>query len=309
MNRTTLAAALLAAASVTACQPTTGPNSNLPSANANVAATPTPAPTVSANELIEKEKQLADAIRQKNWDAFSASVTDDMVYVTSNGAHDKAATLAGLRKLDMTEYTLTDFKVVNVDRDAAVVTYSSTAKGTYDGRPLPPGTMRESSAWVYRGGKWLNTYHQDTLVQPAPPPPASTPAPAASPAAASPAATPTPLPATATMTDRENHIWELLRQRQWDAFGALLADDMIEVEPDGVTNKAGTIDGVKRVNFTGTALSDFKEIKFDADAGLVTYVVKGSRDFGPQGARHTTVWVNRGGRWLAVFHQGTVIEP
>jgi hypothetical protein len=47
-------------------------------------------------------------------------------------------------------------------------------------------------------------------------------------------------------------------------------------------------------------------VKVDADATIVTYVVKGPRNaFGPKGARHTTIHANRSGRWLAVFHQGT----
>jgi hypothetical protein len=27
----------------------------------------------------------------------------------------------------------------------------------------------------------------------------------------------------------------------------------------------------------------------------------------PDGERQSTIWVNRGGKWLAVFHQGTTI--
>jgi hypothetical protein len=83
---------------------------------------------------------------------------------------------------------------------------------------------------------------------------------------------------------------------------------MIEVEPDGVYDKAGSVNGVRRLDFTGVTLSDFREVKIDADATLVTYLVRGPRGvFGPNGARHSTIHVNRAGRWLGVFHQGTPI--
>lgn len=312
MKRITLAAALLAAAACAACQPTTGPNANQPAGNSTPQSTPTPAPTVSAGELIDREKQLSEAVRSKNLEAFSASVTDDMLYVTADGTHDKTQTLDILRKLELTEYTLTDFKVVVADKDAAVVTYTSNIRGSYDGQPLPPGMQYESSAWVNRGGRWLNVYHQDTLVLPTPPPtPSPTPAAAtaASPsatAAATPAATPPP--AGATLADMERYVWDMFARRDWDAFAALLPEDFIEVEPSGVMNKAQSVAGIRQTDFANFSLSDFREIKFDADAGLVTYVVKGPRDFGPQGMRHTTVYANRNGRWLPIFHQGTLVE-
>jgi hypothetical protein len=89
----------------------------------------------------------------------------------------------------------------------------------------------------------------------------------------------------------------------------MLADDQIEVEPNGVYDKAASVNGVKQVDFTTAALSDFKVLKFDNDASLVTYMVKASaKGFDPAGERHSTIWVNRGGKWLAVFHQATLVE-
>lgn len=309
MKRITLAAALALAAAVTACQPTTGPNANQPAGNANAAAsaTPTPAPAVSADEIINRERQLSDAVRSKNLDAFTAATADDMLYVTADGVYEKARTLEILRKLDLTEYTLSDFRVVAADKDAAVVTYKTSLKGSYEGQPLPPGQQYESSAWVNRGGRWLNVYHQDSEVMPLPSP-SPTPAATASPAAAPASPAPTPPAAGSSATDMEKYVWDLFHQKNWDGFAAMLSDDFIEVEPNGVMNKAESVAGVRETNFEGIALSDFRELKLDADATLVTYVAKGSRDFGPQGMRHTSLWVNRGGRWLAVFHQGSIIK-
>ena len=55
-------------------------------------------------------------------------------------------------------------------------------------------------------------------------------------------------------------------------------------------------------------LSDFKALKFEDAAGLVTYTVKlpGSK---PATEHHTTIWANRSGKWLALFHQGTPVMP
>jgi hypothetical protein len=314
MRRIILPGALLLAATLAAaCEPAQNTNSNAnrppANANANAAASPSPAQAVSATDIIDREKQLYDSIKRKDWDAFGKFLADDQVYVTSNGTHDRAKTLETVKNLDLTEITLTDAKVVNVDKDLVVVTYTSNAKGTFQGRPIQPGAMRESTAWVNRGGTWLAVYHQDSEVQTAPAAAATAaPTPAGAAAQASPAASPAMTDAM-TSTDVEKQIWDALKRKDYNAFAAMLTDDALDVEAAGVFDKQATIDAVKRVDFSRASLGDFREIKIDADATLVVYVVTGPpADFGPKGERHATVQVKRNGRWLAAFHQGTRIQ-
>lgn len=108
---------------------------------------------------------------------------------------------------------------------------------------------------------------------------------------------------------RENQVWDALRKKDYDTFAGFLAEDQVEVESDGVYDKAGTLNGIKQVDFANTSLSDFKVIKLDNDAVLTTCLVKGSSPaFPAEDIRSSTVWVNRNGKWLAVFHQGTAAE-
>jgi hypothetical protein len=57
-------------------------------------------------------------------------------------------------------------------------------------------------------------------------------------------------------------------------------------------------------------LSDWKSLKIDDDASLVTYVYKMTGAKG-EGERHTSIWAKRDGKWLAVLHHGgtTVMKP
>ena len=309
MKRILLLAALAAASA--ACQqlPTNGNLANQPS---NVNAAASPAPTVSDKDITDKEKQIWDAINAKNYDAFAALLAEEEIYVTVDGVRNKAETVDDVKNLSLTEpAALSDWKVVHLDKDAVVVTYTVRIKGTYRGQPLPPDIAeRHSTAWVKRAdGQWLAYYHQDTRVE-TPTAAAPTPAPSASPAAtATPVAAASPTPAPATPTEVENAIWDALRRKDWDGFAAFLADDSVEVEPDGVVDKAGSVNGVKTIDFTGVTLNDMRELKLDADASLVTYLVKGPQPpFNGAGGRHTTIQIKRSGRWLAVFHQGTQAE-
>ncbi len=104
----------------------------------------------------------------------------------------------------------------------------------------------------------------------------------------------------------EKAVWETLKTKNYDGFAALLAADAIEVEPNGVFDKAGSVKGVSQFDLSKAQLSEFKSVPFDMDAALVTYLVKLP---GPAPAeRHSTIWAKRDGKWLAVFHHGTPVS-
>ncbi|HEX8719239.1 MAG TPA: nuclear transport factor 2 family protein [Pyrinomonadaceae bacterium] len=310
-----LALAALALLAASACTTTTdntntGAGNTNAAANANAAATTaTPAAAGPTQADIEaKERAVYDAIKAKNWDAFGAMLTDDFVIVSGGGVETKAGMLEGMKKYELTDYTITDARLVKVDADLAVITYTTTSKGTYDGKPAPDKPIRASSAWVNRGGKWLAAYHQETEIAETPAG-AATPAAGASPAASpasSPSASPAASPAApATATDAEKAVWEAIKTKNSDAFAGFMLPEAVEVEPEGVFDKAASVKGVMMFDASKHTLSDFKEIRLDADSALVTY--KGT---GPERGKtvtmyHTTIWNNRGGQWKAAFHQGS----
>ena len=236
-------------------------------------------------------------------------LASEQVEVTSEEIHDKAGTLASIKEFEPTEVTFADWKFLLVDKNAFVVTYTANVKGKYNGKEFPPGSVRDSSAWVNRDGKWLAIYHQECPIKPpSPPPPASKESKAGK---ATPTSAPTPAMAAmgADPIANEQMIWQFLKSKHYDAFGEMLASDAIELEPDGVYDKAGSVKGVSQYDFSKTVLSDFKVVKLDDEATLVTYMVK-DPGFAPSGERHSTIWANRNGKWLAVFHHGTpVMKP
>src|SRR5437763_16881304 len=104
MKRMIALAALLVAAS--ACATTTntneGANTNA-NANANAAATATPAGVTQA-DLEAKERQVWDAIKAKNWDAFAAFLARDPPPVVTDGVHDKATATDLVKNSAPTQY-------------------------------------------------------------------------------------------------------------------------------------------------------------------------------------------------------------
>jgi hypothetical protein len=209
-----------------------------------------------------------------------------------------------MKDFEISDITFADWKMLPIDNDAVIITYTATIKGTQKGEAVPLGPYREASVWVNRNGEWQAAYFQETLAAKppattAPPPPTPAPKTGASPAAAaSPAAT------GADAIANEKIVWDLFKARNYDAFANLLAPEFMELAADGVYDKAGTVKGVQAMNAADFELSDWKTVKFDNDASLVTYTVtmKGPK---PMKDYHSSIWVNRNGKWLGLFHQGT----
>ena len=186
-----------------------------------------------------------------------------------------------------------------------VVTYTVSYKGKYKNQEFPTVSARASSAWVKRDGKWVSIYHQECAVKSPSPHRTSPTAKATASPATSPVATTGPDPIA-----NEKLVWDLFKNKNYEAFASLLRDDSIEVEPEGVYDKAGSVKTAAQFDASQAMLSDWKVLKFDDGASLVTYVVK-IPGMGEAGERHSTLWTNHTGKWLALFHHGTpvILEP
>jgi hypothetical protein len=294
---------LLAAAVLTAAACAAPPTNREATSgtNANSAAEAKPAAPLSEADAIAKEKQVWDAIQKKDYDGFGSMLTDNFILVSSEAVYDKAGSINGIKGFEPTDVTFADWKFLPIDKDAALITYTVTAKGKSNGQEITPQPIRASSAWVNREGKWLAIYHQGTEVMNMPPAPAANKVEKAAP---SPATTPAAAATSSDVVANEKAVWAALKAKDYNGFASFLAPEAIEVEADAVYAKAGSVKGVEQFDASKAELSDFKALKIDDDAGLVTYTVKipGSK---PETERHTTIWGNRSGKWLALFHQGT----
>lgn len=292
-----LLAALIVAAACAA--PPTNQTSTL---NANSAATPS-TPAMTEADAVAKEKAVWDVIKNKNYEAFANMLAEDMVEVSGEAVWDKTAAVASIKDFEPTEFTFSEWKFLSIDKDAFIVNYTVNVKGKFRGKEFPAESARASSAWVNRNGRWLAIYHQECPVRPPMPPAANKSA--AAKASPSPAAAPATTTAGSDPIANDKMVWDLFKSKNYDAFAALLASDFIEVEPDKVSDKAGSVVGVSQFDASKAVLSDWKAVRLDDDASLVTYVAKVPLPGAPpMGERHSSIWANRDGRWLAVFHHG-----
>lgn len=288
---------------VAACAPQPPSNNTTANANSNAnksADVKSTAPPSEA-DIIAKERAAWDAFRKKEADAFGKLTAPEYIEVLDTGLLDKAATIAGMKDFEISDMTFADWKMLTVDKDAVIITYTANVKGTYKGKEMPAKPSRLAAAYVNRNGEWLAIYFQETKVSTGPPPPPSPKEAAkAAPKTASPAGTPGQTGPDAAAN--EKLVWDSFKARNYDAFASYLADNFMNVTSDGIHDKAGSVQGVQMFDAAKVELSSWKTVKFDDDASLVTYVAKIP---GFPTEYHSSLWVNRNGKWVVLFHMGT----
>ena len=111
----------------------------------------------------------------------------------------------------------------------------------------------------------------------------------------------------------ENKLWGAWKNKDPKPFKANLAADAVIIGESGVATKAQAIEGITGMDCTvkSFTLSDFKLSMPASNVAVLTY--KGTADGTCAGAAIPVAWassvyVNRGGRWLAYSHQETSVK-
>ena len=289
---------LLILAAACATQPSGNKDMPANANNANKPANTKSTGAVSESDIIAKEKAAWDVIKKKDWDGFARMLASDYLEVLDDGVHDKAKTLESIKDFDLSDVSYADWKMLPIDKDAVIITYSATVKANYKGQPIPTGPYREAAVYVNRNGEWVEIFYQETLSRPPMPSPANPPKAASSPMAKPGETVPDPVA-------DEKLVWDAFKSRNFDAFASYLANDFMEIEADAVYDKAGSVKALSMLDFSKGELSDWKTLKLDDDASIVTYVAKIP---GFPTEHHSSVWANRNGKWQGLFHMGTPAE-
>ena len=112
------------------------------------------APAASeASEGEKLERQMAADIKAKNWNVVESRIADGFQSVHPDGPRDRVGEIALLKKMNMGDFTLSNFKSTVVG-DNVVVTFTMTVAQTIDGKQLPPKPAYRLSVWKKGASGW-----------------------------------------------------------------------------------------------------------------------------------------------------------
>lgn len=118
-----------------------------------------------------------------------------------------------------------------------------------------------------------------------------------------------------TLMTMEKQAWEAFGKGDGKFFETFLTDDFQMISNSGVSNKAQTIQVIntKPCDLKDFSFSSFKVTMLNKDTALVTYQATQDVTCGgqrlPEKAFLSSVFVKRGSKWTAAFHQETTNMP
>ncbi len=112
-------------------------------------------------QIIALEKAGWEAWKNKDAKWFQANLTDDALSVRSDGVTDKAQNIKDLPNCEVKSVSLDGFKFLMLDKNSALITFTGMQDAVCGGK-TQPSTVRASSVYVKRGGKWLNAFYTET---------------------------------------------------------------------------------------------------------------------------------------------------
>ena len=116
-------------------------------------------------QLLELEKNLADAQKRHDRAFVNTTLTDDFVSIDTDGEpHPKADILSAVASDNRLEYRIYNAEVVPVNDSAAVVTYDVIVRMVHYDEDTPR-YQRVSSVWVKQGSDWKLKFQQATAAE------------------------------------------------------------------------------------------------------------------------------------------------
>jgi hypothetical protein len=118
-----------------------------------------------ANTLMHHEQAMLEALQKKDIAGFKKYIMTGSWSVDENGYMTVDEFLKALNdpkgSFMIESFKTADMKVVNIDANAALVTYKLDEKGSFMGQPIPP-VVYATTIWANHGGTWMAVFHQES---------------------------------------------------------------------------------------------------------------------------------------------------
>ena|ERR1044072_3370595 len=111
-------------------------------------------------QIIALEKAGWEAWKTKDSSWFQTNLADDYLTVHADGVINKSQVMKDWAACEVKSFSLGDFKFLMIDKDAALITFVGTQDAVCGGK-VQPATVRASSVYAKRGGKWLGVFYSE----------------------------------------------------------------------------------------------------------------------------------------------------
>jgi ketosteroid isomerase-like protein len=108
------------------------------------------------------------------------------------------------------------------------------------------------------------------------------------------------------ITDLEKSAWEAYKNKQADAFKALMSKDYYGVYEEGVKNLDSEVADMAKTDLHEYSFADVKVVFPHPNVAVMTYKATVKASSGGKDMSGTynsgSVWIQQGGKWVGAFH-------
>src|SRR5205807_2171953 len=119
-------------------------------------------------------------------------------------------------------------------------------------------------------------------------------------------------PNESAIGDLEKSAWEAYKNKQTDAFKALLSKDYCGVYADGTKTLDAEVADMAKTDLRDYSFADVKVAFPHPKVAVITYKATQQATSGGKDISGTynsgSVWVQHGGKWVGVFHTETKVQ-
>jgi hypothetical protein len=116
-----------------------------------------------SDTLIANEHKLFDSFKNHDVEQFSELITPESWRVGARGGRKMQDYAKNLKDAVAESFTLSDVKVIVIDANSAIVTYTLDQIGSFQGN-LFATPVYASTVWAKRGSRWHIVFHHETPV-------------------------------------------------------------------------------------------------------------------------------------------------
>jgi ketosteroid isomerase-like protein len=213
----------------------------------------------------EQESKIFDAYKNNDKNFWASFLSDDFQLLLPAGRIDKAEFLKGIEanNCKVNDYSLADEKILDAANEGAIYIYKAKVNATCEGEKLPEAEYWAASVYRKNGESWSPVFHSEVSTNAALPPEVSS--------GNNPADSDDAL--TKEITAQEQKLWDAWKARDAKAFEALLAENFVSLDSDGIKSRQETIKSwtEPKCNIKSALVTAAEAIKLGENAVLLTF--------------------------------------
>lgn len=120
------------------------------------------AATIQIRKVMQLEKQVWKAARNRDARAFARLVPADALMIFQSGIVTQPAYLATMKQRTLEENTIEDLRGYMPNANTVILTYKTVRAGSFAGKRFPSSPVVEGTVWIKRGKRWVAILNQET---------------------------------------------------------------------------------------------------------------------------------------------------